>query len=126
MNFTFKFIFGYTGSLYMGSLVVESGVFSCGVWTSHCGGISRGSQALGAQASVVGTLGLVGLRHLGSSWIKPVSLASAGRFLTTGSPEKSVNELQSLKDYGKGPSPIPHASVVQTEAQDYRLCQDSI
>ena len=86
------------------SPVVESGVFSCGVWTSHCGGISCcGSQVLGAQASVVVTLGLVAPRHwdLPGPGIKPVSLASAGRFLTTGSPEKSVNEVQSLKDYGK-------------------------
>ena len=65
MNFIFTFLFGYTGSLYMGSLVVESGV-----WTSHCGGISCGSQALGAQASVVVTLGLVAPRHLGSSWTR--------------------------------------------------------
>ena len=87
----YLFIFGCAGSLLW--LMAFSG---CGkewllsnsdVWASYCSIFSCcGAQALGAWASVVVAHGMWDLSR---PRIEPVSLASVGRFLTTGAPGKS-------------------------------------
>ena len=87
--------FGYTGSsLWLFSSCSEWGpLSSCGVWASHCGGLSRcGTQALGTLASVVVAHGHSCSMACGISpgpRIQSMFSALAGKFLTTGPPERS-------------------------------------
>ena len=57
----------------------------CGAQASHCGGLSY----CGARA-----LELHGMWNLLEPGIEPVFPALQGRFLTTGPPEKPMNELR--------------------------------
>ena len=68
----------------------EWGLLSrCVEWASHCGGFSCGAQTLDVWTSIVvacGSLLPYGMWNLSRSGIETVSLALAGKFLTTGSP----------------------------------------
>ena len=117
LNLFYLFIFACNGSslLHVGFLQLRrvGATLLCGEQASHCSGFSCcGTQALGARASAVvahrlsscgsqalelrlssgGTQAqlLCGMWDLPRPWLKPVSPALAGRFLTTASPGKSL------------------------------------
>ena len=68
---------------------------SCGAWASHCSGFSCGAWALGLGLStcVLQAQLPLGIQDRPGPGIKPMSPALAGRFLTTGPPEKSQAHL---------------------------------
>ena len=81
---------------------VIGGYSSCDAWASHGSGFSRcRARALGTGASAVASRGLSGcgarallpysVWNLPGPGIEPVSLASAGGFLTTVPPGKSCD-----------------------------------
>ena len=115
-KFIYLFIFGCVGSLLcVGFLQLRraGATLRCGAWASHCRGFSCcRARAPGMRASVVVARGLssCGLRALElrisscGAWaqllrgmwdlprpgLEPVSLALAGRFLTTAPPGKPL------------------------------------
>ena len=103
--FIYLFIFGCVGSLLLRTGFLQlwrvGATLCCGARASHCSGFSCcGVWALGMLASVVVARGLsscgtqaqllCGMWDLPGPGIEPVSLALAGRFLTTAPPGKSV------------------------------------
>ena len=75
---------------------------SCGARASHCGGFSCcGAGLLGTRASVPVAQAKLshGVWDLPGPGIEPASPASAGRFLTTGPPGKSLSFTLNYSEY---------------------------